>query len=385
MRPQNGTKILAIKDVLLSQIKDGEYRPGDRLPSARRLAEMFDVSPVTATLALGELSKMGIVRAQTGAGTFVLRIPSRTRGPRVIGLACGHWLASKGYFHQTPQSPSLSCFYEGIALYSAGGKDVSVRLLKYHEHAMMEEGGELRTALESGELDGLLLLSACDPEEIKFIQHQGMPMVMCSSRARMWDVPWVMINYVSGFRQMASLLMSRGHARVRMLANAVAGRTKEDICSEFIAIAKAVGLTSFDADSIFMNDPAHPDRLSREAEYVRVVDELMATDPTAVVAIDEVAADFVIRHCTRNKLRIPDDLSLVALNDMTPTAHDMRLTSLNIQDAIIDMTYEALAQLDNVIEGHDVTMGTKITPSIIAGESLGTPKRRQGSRTRLTQ
>ena len=382
MKTQDGIKVTGVKDVLLRMVKEGEYNPGERLPSVRDLARKFGVSPVTATLALRELSKMGIVEARRGAGTFVLRMPEHSGKARVVGLACGHWLASKGHFHQTAQSPSLSCYYDGIALYSGGGRDISVQLLRYHQHRMMEKGGEVRRALESGALDGLLVLSSCDPEEINFIQRQGVPVVMCGGRARMWNVPWVAVNYVSGFRQIVSLLMSLGHGRIRLLMNALAGMTKSDLCGEYVAIAKAVGLADFDLDAIVLNDPQNDDRAAREAEYIRAAEELMGMKPTAVVVVDEVAADFVIRHCARAKIRIPDDVSIVALNDMTPALHGMRLASLNIQEAIVDMTYEALTQLENVIERHDTTLGTTITPSIVAGDSLAPAKAGQGVRRR---
>ena len=52
-------------------IRSGNLRPGDRLPSERDLAEHFDVSRVTVRRALGDLADVGLVESHHGSGTFV--------------------------------------------------------------------------------------------------------------------------------------------------------------------------------------------------------------------------------------------------------------------------------------------------------------------------
>jgi GntR family transcriptional regulator len=54
-------------------IRQGGYRPGDRLPSERELAERLDVSRSTLRLALHDLERAGVVvrRPGRGGGTFV--------------------------------------------------------------------------------------------------------------------------------------------------------------------------------------------------------------------------------------------------------------------------------------------------------------------------
>lgn len=52
-------------------------RPGDRLPSTRRLVELHSVSPVTVSRALTALANEGLVVARPGDGTFVAQPPRR--------------------------------------------------------------------------------------------------------------------------------------------------------------------------------------------------------------------------------------------------------------------------------------------------------------------
>ncbi len=63
-------------DKLAMQIRRGELRPGDRVPSERELAETLNVSRTTARLAIEELVTKGLVYREQGRGTFVA-VPAR--------------------------------------------------------------------------------------------------------------------------------------------------------------------------------------------------------------------------------------------------------------------------------------------------------------------
>lgn len=50
----------------------GTLRPGDRLPTVRRLAEELTVAPNTVVKAYNELQRMGLIESRPGVGTVVL-------------------------------------------------------------------------------------------------------------------------------------------------------------------------------------------------------------------------------------------------------------------------------------------------------------------------
>jgi GntR family transcriptional regulator len=62
---------LQIKELLLAGIREGRYRPHDRLPSERDLSTAHGVSRMTARQALVELQRSGSSYARVGKGTFV--------------------------------------------------------------------------------------------------------------------------------------------------------------------------------------------------------------------------------------------------------------------------------------------------------------------------
>ncbi|MCK4258790.1 MAG: GntR family transcriptional regulator [Halanaerobiales bacterium] len=60
-----------MKEILKKNIKLGELKPGDQLPSERDLEETYGVSRMTARRALVELCNEGYVYRKQGRGTFV--------------------------------------------------------------------------------------------------------------------------------------------------------------------------------------------------------------------------------------------------------------------------------------------------------------------------
>jgi DNA-binding LacI/PurR family transcriptional regulator len=69
--PKRGAKHRAISDELRSEIQQGTFLPGERLPSDSELAKRFDTSRLTIIQALRNLEAEGLVARKAGSGTFV--------------------------------------------------------------------------------------------------------------------------------------------------------------------------------------------------------------------------------------------------------------------------------------------------------------------------
>ena len=64
-------KYIQIQDSILNWIETGDLKPGDLVPSERKLCEQFDVSRMTVRHAISTLVSHGIVRRVQGLGTYV--------------------------------------------------------------------------------------------------------------------------------------------------------------------------------------------------------------------------------------------------------------------------------------------------------------------------
>ena len=61
----------AVTDWVISQIREGQYRAGDRLPTERELAEQLGVGRTSVREGLRFLEKLGVLEIRQGTGTVV--------------------------------------------------------------------------------------------------------------------------------------------------------------------------------------------------------------------------------------------------------------------------------------------------------------------------
>ena len=66
----------AIADRLRSDLAEGRYRPGDKLPTEAALAARFGVNRHTVRHGLSALVDEGLIRTRRGAGAFVAALPT---------------------------------------------------------------------------------------------------------------------------------------------------------------------------------------------------------------------------------------------------------------------------------------------------------------------
>ncbi len=81
MRPVS-RELLYIKivDAIHSYIRANDLQPGDRLPSERDMAEVFQTSRNSLREAIRVLENRGMIEVRTGLGTFLNRSISSTGG-----------------------------------------------------------------------------------------------------------------------------------------------------------------------------------------------------------------------------------------------------------------------------------------------------------------
>lgn len=66
----------AISDALRSDLTEGRYRPGDKLPTEAALADRFGVNRHTVRHGISALVDEGLIRTRRGAGAFVAATPT---------------------------------------------------------------------------------------------------------------------------------------------------------------------------------------------------------------------------------------------------------------------------------------------------------------------
>ncbi len=90
--PKTATpKYRRVADALLTDIEDGKFEPGARLPSEVRLRDTLGVSLGTVQKALNLLARNGVVSRRHGAGTFVASANTMGAGSRTRSVDLRHF------------------------------------------------------------------------------------------------------------------------------------------------------------------------------------------------------------------------------------------------------------------------------------------------------
>ncbi|MGD2143625.1 MAG: GntR family transcriptional regulator [Anaerolineae bacterium] len=84
-----------IAESLLDHIESGELAPGDRLPSERKLSEMFDVNRMTVRRALQMVELQGLIVRRWGNGTYVAEPKIERQAAKLVPFTKG--MRRRGY------------------------------------------------------------------------------------------------------------------------------------------------------------------------------------------------------------------------------------------------------------------------------------------------
>lgn len=79
-----GTLVSQVSSAIRESIRDGQFSPGDKLPSEARLTEAHNVSRTVIREAVAALRSDGLVEARQGAGVFVLVPPTKNGEPQKV-------------------------------------------------------------------------------------------------------------------------------------------------------------------------------------------------------------------------------------------------------------------------------------------------------------
>jgi GntR family transcriptional regulator, histidine utilization repressor len=89
---------MQLKEHVLQNIRSGEWRSGERVPSEHDLVRKFKVSRMTANRALRELMRCGVLARVAGVGTFVGDLKAATHPLQIRNIA--QEIRDRGHRHR---------------------------------------------------------------------------------------------------------------------------------------------------------------------------------------------------------------------------------------------------------------------------------------------
>ena len=285
------TKVQLVEEQLRREIEIGNFARGTALPPERELAGQFGVSYMTMRKAVGGLIGEGLLRRNRGSGTFVCNNISEEKVQKKLGFVIPAWSA--------PENLDFIMYIsEACAAASWLVKIIYAR--SWEERAILDLW-QNSDALVCVSVNDLRTLTDSLRERIR---NRTKPIVFCDSDASAYGADSIFYLPDSSLEEAAELLYRLGHRRIVLLGS----RPKvEDTLRAFLARYGVV----FAADRVLAG---YRDFEGGRAALRRILETM--PDTTAVFCYNDTNAAGVLYEAQRIGLRIPEDLSVLGVNNL---------------------------------------------------------------------
>jgi LacI family transcriptional regulator len=162
-------------------------------------------------------------------------------------------------------------------------------------------------------IDGILLVPASSsPDPIRLIQRQGIPVVVLDRQVSDVEVDIVRADSETGAYLLTQHLLSMGHRRITMLAGPHSTSTAIDRVNGFCRAMTETGLNASEAQVLWGT-------FTQESGYAMAKEALDKTpQPTALFAANNFIAIGAMLAMQEQGFRVPEDIALVAVDDIPP-------------------------------------------------------------------
>jgi LacI family transcriptional regulator len=301
VNPQPGRPLyLTVRDAVREAIDGGVFQPGAQMPSTKELSEQMEVSLVTTHRALQELVASGVLQRSQGKGTFVHQRYVDRKGTLSecrLGLVFNSESSLADFYH--------SQILEGVRQ-AAQALAVDLILLRF--------GEDVRN-----ECNGFLFVNPL-PDEVDSLTAQirkRIPALVVGARPASKSIRSIDVDNVDLAQQAVAHLHSLGHTTIGYVGGADHISNSSDRWNGFVSACRERGVTFTDqhvnkALSWHLDD-------NERGILVRMLKS--PGRPTAIFAAGYYFALDVYGAAAVAGLKIPDDLSLVGVDDPPSAAH----------------------------------------------------------------
>ena len=307
-----GSKYQQVVDWVRQQIDLGHLQIGDKLETEAKLSERFSFSRQTIRQALGELEKEGIISRVQGSGSYVKSTAIRgsvsplSRSVMIISSYIDSYI-----FPRLLQSMAQ-------VLQEAG---YSTRIM-FTNNRRETERSILTEMIRSGSRDPVIaepVASALPNPNLELyreLRMRGIPILFFNTFYPGCDIPHVSMNDKEAGRIVTQYLISLGHTRIGCIMKNDDGQGILRYSGYQRALLEA-GIPLEEKQVCWVDSIDLQDSLQESSWIFSRLKEC-----TGVVCYNDEVAYMLTGLCQARGIRIPEDLSLVSIDDS-------RLTELN--------------------------------------------------------
>lgn len=305
MTSQNSAKHILLSEWIKSNIEDGTFLPGKKIPSEHELASQFNYSRQTVRQAIGNLVTEGILTREQGSGTYVALLKPKAPLKKTMRIGVITTYLDDYIF------PSI---IHGIdEILTSSGYTLSLGIT--HNKPADEENC-LRQMIQTG-VDGIIIegtKSALPNSNIHLynqLKEQQIQTVFINSFYGNDCDSYVVMDDIKSGKLVTDYLIQNGHGKI-------GGILKSD---DIQGIKRYEGIVnSLKEKEIPINDKSIIWYTTEDLNYLFngtmdsiILDRL--SDVTSVVCYNDQIASKLIQLLKRNNLKTPDDISIISFDN----------------------------------------------------------------------
>ena len=286
-----------LRDHLVDHMLTGRLKPGQALPSQRRLVQTLGVAQTTIRQTMACLENEGLIRRVQGKGTFIETNVRRKlqRGQDIFALVVP---ATRGGFW-----PSL---LQGFEL--AAGAVHHQAIICSTDNNVDRQASVMLQLLDK-EVGGVTIVPTSPPEtpafQVRQLQKRKIPVVFCHRRVEGITAPLLAIPFREVGRLAGKALVERGHRRVAFFSSHQSAATQA--CEE--GFRKALQGDDVTVKAVYSGDLIVT---CEETVWAKLQQLFAGADPpTAIFASFDPLAEMLYMLLPRLGLRVPEDVSLL--------------------------------------------------------------------------
>lgn len=336
---------------IISKIKNGELKVGDKLPKESELTEQYGVSHTTTSRALKKLADINLIYRVKKAGTFV-----NGKLGRNSTLIIPVILPSEEDYNDIMKGvQSLTLTYNIFSPF-------------YNSKNNVQKERDCLNEIEKYNIDGLIIYPCSSLANIDFyanILTRDIPIVCLDRNLEGITTPLVTTDNNKGIRQMVDRLVQMGHKKIGFFSiNEQMAITEKErfkgFCSGIIGNKLALNPNYiFNTSDIRRKEINLTPKQQKRVFYAYIKENFekylaLEDKPTAICCINDYTLNAVCKAAAAYNIRLPQDLMLASFD--APTKETISRGFLNFAQNFYELGRTAISLMLKILNGETYAM-----------------------------
>ena len=311
-----------IEQDLRDRIFSGVWSSGAMLPSRKALAKEYNVDMRTIQHAIGDLLADGTLTAELGRGTFVTpAIDDGANAAPGVDRETVVIIGDPSFDPGPGWSVVVHAMHEGLRRHTENSRIITINTAHKTLEGVVRHERDALKLVEKERISGVIMFHSggeATLRDIRRILAAKIPIVFVDRIPFEYDCDFVGIDNQIAAREGIEYLLSLGHRRIAFLAPDEDVSSVKDRLEGYFDAYLGADLTPH--QELILRLPLAKFLASEtlRAEIGRAVDDLleMPDRPTAIFAVNDFLAEYVLMALEERSIAVPESLSVMGFDDL---------------------------------------------------------------------